>query len=756
VFQYTTPCNIFLTFTYRMKKILQNIFYAFPIQLFILHFRKYQVLLIFWVALFSIVNSSFMKSFGGDALFFAPEYLGNVNILSALSVGVAMGVFIMSWNITTFILHSKRFKFLAATSKPFLKYCLNNAVLPLIFVIFYMAKLVQFDAINELMSTGSVTAMLVGLLLGAILLFVLSFLYFFGAEKTIVRSIAPMVGNPQQFNELYDPAKNPQADGFGMKVTYFLSGRFRLRKARNVSHYSKDFLDMIFKRHHFAAIISIVLAFMFLAVVGFFLDNKFFELPAAASIFVFFAAATAVIGALTYFLQSWSLLFVIILIIFLNVLYVNDVIDPRNKAYGLNYTNKTERPQYNKQALQALCTLQKMVADKNNMLSILKKWKQRQKTEKPVMIFINVSGGGLRSATFVMNTLQHLDSATNGKLMQQTFLITGASGGMLAASYYRELYRQKLKGQSINLANTQYTNNIAQDLLNPVFSSMIARDVFAPAQKFTVGNYKYVKDRGYAFEKRLGVNSAGLLNTQLKEYKAEEYNAAIPLMIFNSTISRDGRAMLIGTQPLSFMMKPRLFATDSASAPDMVDFAALLHKQSPHNLRLLTALRMNATFPYVLPNVWLPTEPIIDVMDAGLHDNFGQETALRFIENFKEWLQQNTSGVLIIQMRDRRMDNFAQPFENTGITDVLTKPATMLQHNWYKLQDYSETNQYNYLHNSLDTLLHKINFVYTPKDEDKGAVLNFHLTAREKRDVMESFYNNENQKAMREVFGWIK
>jgi hypothetical protein len=214
--------------------------------------------------------------------------------------------------------------------------------------------------------------------------------------------------------------------------------------------------------------------------------------------------------------------------------------------------------------------------------------------------------------------------------------------------------------------------------------------------------------------------------------------------------------MMACTQPLSFMMKPYLYAADTAATPDAVDFAAFFNKQDPYNLRVLTALRMNATFPYVLPNVWLPTNPVIDVMDAGLHDNFGQETTLRFIENFKGWLQQNTGGVVIIQLRDRRMDNFQQPFENTGITDVIIKPATMLQHNWYKLQDFSETNQYSYLHDGLDSLLHKINFVYLPEKEDKGAALNFHLTTREKLDVMESFKSGNNQLALAQVMALMK
>lgn len=191
----------------------------------------------------------------------------------------------------------------------------------------------------------------------------------------------------------------------------------------------------------------------------------------------------AVIGALTYFLQSWSLLFVIGLAVILNILYQHEIIDPRNKAYGINYNNKDERPDYNRQALQALCTPAVMEKDRANMTVILNNWKNKQATEKPVMIFINVSGGGLRSATFVMNTLQQLDSITHGRIMKQAFLINGASGGMLSAAYYRELcFRARNSPSPIGLHSSLYTNSITQDLLNPIFSSMISRDIFSPAQ----------------------------------------------------------------------------------------------------------------------------------------------------------------------------------------------------------------------------------------------------------------------------------
>lgn len=738
-----------------MKQLLKDIYYSFPIQLFILHFRKFQVLLVFWFILGSTINSVFLKSYGADGLFFTPEYLGKVNALSAAIVGMAMGVFMMSWNVTTFILHSKRCKFLATTAKPFLKYCINNAILPLLFLSFYFFKLFIFTRQKELMDIGEVLIIISGILVGFIFILAISFAYFFGAEKTIQRTIAPIIDTAQHFNYNYYTGQE-ERENPGLKVSYYLGKAFRFRKIRNVSHYSQEFIDAVFKKHHLSSILSIALAFIFLIVIGFFMDKPVFQVPAAASILIFFAVMTAVIGALSYFLQSWSLPVFIILILVADVLYKNEIIDTRNKAYGINYLNKAERPDYNKKALQQLCTPDNITDDKANMLQILENWKKNQPEEKPVMIFINVSGGGLRSGTFVMNTLQKLDSATNGKLMPHTMLISGASGGMLAATYYRELYRQKQTSKSFDLYTETYSDNIAKDLLNPLFSSMVSRDVFSPAQKFAVGEYKYVKDRGYAFEQKLNQNTGGVLDLQLKDYAAAEKAANIPLAIFNSTITRDGRRMMISTQPIRFMMKPLLYANDSTVSPDAVDFAAMFAKQDPLNIRLLTALRMNATFPYVLPNVWLPSNPVIDVMDAGLRDNFGQETALRFIENFKDWLKENTSAVVILQMRDRMMDNWQEPFETGSVTDFIIKPGTMLQHNWQKLQDYSEADQYSYLHSEKDFNMQHIIFMYVPQTEDKSAALNFHLTATEKRDVKESFKNTYNQAALEKIKELLK
>jgi len=730
-----------------MKAWIRGFYYSFPIQLLFLHFRKYQILLLFWFILFSIINGSFMKAFGADSLFLAPEYLEDVNTISFGIVGLSLGMFIMSWNITSFILFSKYFRFLSATTNPFLKFCINNSVIPLIFLVFYFFKAWHFDHTKELISATEIFFLVGGFLAGFIFAISISFMYFFRADRSILRRMLPSVGNPKEYIthlQTADAVNNPA--GNYPTVEWYIDSPLVLRKARNVSHYTEDFIDTMFKRHHFAAVISVFIAFVFLILIGNFLENKLFQIPAAASITIFFAVLIGVSGAFTYFLQSWSIPYLLALVLILNLFYQLNWIDPRNKAYGLNYINRDERPSYSREGILSLCTPENIEADRKNMIRILEKWKQKQAVDKPLLVVINTSGGGQRSATFTMNMLQRLDSITDGQLMKKTFLITGASGGMLAAAYFRDLYLQRQQGKNIHLQDKKYADDIAGDLLNPMFSSFVARDLIAPAQKFYVGPYKYVKDRGYAFEEKLNDNTRGFLNKQFRDYKDDESSANIPLMFFNSVVTRDGRKMMISTQPLRFMMLPHQDTTRIPFMdPDAIDFSSFFAKQDPFNLRILTALRMNATFPVVLPNVWLPSNPVVDVMDAGLRDNYGTETALRFLESFDDWIAKNTRGVLIIQLFDRAIGGWDHPYQSDNISDHTIKPFLMLQNNWYKLMEYSQNDMMAYyIENSVHNL-HKVFFRYSSETEESKAALNFHLTKSEKLDIARSLNSVDNK-----------
>ncbi len=700
-----------------------------------------------------------MKTFGSSSLFLAPEYLGSVNALATGITGFAVALFIMSWNITTFILHTKHIRFLATTSQPFLKYCINNAPLPLVFLFYYLYKAIQYQYDLQLQNVWDIVYLIGGFLLGVIIsLFIASF-YFFGADKAIYRRMGMIIHRANRRHDIMSVRRKLQpVEKFEVRVDWFLSAKLELRKPRDVRHYSDDFLDTIFKRHHIAAVVAMLVAFIGLVITGFYSEVRIFQLPAAASVSIFFALIIAAAGAFSIFLRSWSLPALLIVYLGFNYLYQQGAIDPRNKMFGLNYENKAERPEYTQANLINIANPKDVESDRQAYLEILNKWKAKQNTEKPPIIFINASGGGLRSAAFVVDALQALDSVSKGSLLKNTFLISGASGGMLGATYFRELYWQKTQGKNINLQDEQYAQNISKDILNPLFSSFVTTDLLAPAQKVKVNGYTYVKDRAYAFEQKFNENTNGILDKTLGQYKEAEGNADIPMNIYSSVVSRDGRKMFMATHPARFLMMTGLDTFKNKDADiDAIDFVSFFNKQNAYNTRIISALRTNATFPYALPNVLLPANPVIDVMDAGLRDNYGTELSLRFIYAFKEWLEQNTSKVIVIQLRGRKLSDWEEPVMNgDNYFGQVASPMWLLQNNFYKLQDYYQNDQFEYLQKSYGNNLVRLTFQYEPTKAESHAALSFHLTEQEKKDIRLSLKNDWNTKETNKFIDLIK
>jgi hypothetical protein len=161
-------------------------------------------------------------------------------------------------------------------------------------------------------------------------------------------------------------------------------------------------------------------------------------------------------------------------------------------------------------------------------------------------------------------------------------------------------------------------------------------------------------------------------------------------------------------------------------------------------MRLLSAMRLNATFPYVLPNVWLPSKPVVDVMDAGIRDNYGQETMMRFLDVFDGWLKENTAGVVMIQIRDRKAVEWEENIRSSGLSGLITKPITVIQLNWMKIQDYYHEEYISMANGRFSFPFEKLSFAYVPSRKSRGAALNFHLTTKEKLDIYESLYSPVN------------
>ena len=256
-------------------------------------------------------------------------------------------------------------------------------------------------------------------------------------------------------------------------------------------------------------------------------------------------------------------------------------------------------------------------------------------------------GGGKRAALWAFSVLQTADSLSGGKLMNHSVLITGASGGLIGASFFRELKLRQLNGENINPHSEFHRKQISTDNLNPMIFSLLANDLFVGFTKFEYAGNFYLKDRGYTFEEQLNQITGDLMDKPIVAYSEDELKARIPMMIFSPTIVNDGRKLYIASRPVSFLNYGLVNSPEYKSQKfSGVDFQRLFAHQGADSLRFLSALRMCATFPYITPNTTLPSQPSIHIMDAGISDNFGLTDATRFLYAYRDWIAENTSGVV--------------------------------------------------------------------------------------------------------------
>src|SRR5690606_7969067 len=210
------------------------------------------------------------------------------------------------------------------------------------------------------------------------------------------------------------------------------------------------------------------------------------------------------------------------------------------------------------------------------------------------------------------------------------------------------------------------------------------------------------------------------------------YNAVVPLVITHTTVVEDSRRFYMSPHPVRFLMRqPKEYQSNTYSEIDAIDFCRFFEKEGGENLRFTSALRMSATFPFILPNTELPTQPPMVTMDGGASDNYGAETTLRFIQTFKDWINENTSGVVIVQIRDsRKEDDIEAEYVPETALDRLLHPIGQFISNLDDYQDYRIDQQLNFTNLSLRVKMQMIMFEYAPEKKEEKAAMSLHLTER--------------------------
>lgn len=760
-----------LTYTQRMRRVI----YSFPLQLLLLHVKKNHLLLLAWLILFGFVSGQLGVKYGVPFLFLYPEYFGEVSFLSYGILGFAVGGFITAFNLYSYTMHGYRFPFVATIARPFLKFTVNNAVIPVLFLLVYLWCSARFQYSKELVPPVDIVLHLSGFVFGVGLFMALSLLYFTSTNTDIIKLLGKEPEDMQPLEPLVDiigPQHDapPQRTAERRKATRWLrraqrsekwrvetyiTPRLRVMLARSSAHYDKELLRSVLWQNHInGSIFEMVLVISFI-LLGAFSEVPLFAIPAGASAFLFFTMLLMVFSALFSWMQGWTVTVLIGAIVVLNLLsHKTEKFFSDNKAIGLDYSAAPAR--YDQPTIYALANdTAAAAADARAMQATLEQWarnnaKLEHPGEKPPMLVINTSGGGLRALLWTFRCLQYADSLSGGTLMQRTVLLTGSSGGLIGATYFRQLYLADSEHGGTERYDPTLLKELSNDILNPLAFSFVTNDMFVRYRKIKDGDRSYTMDRGAAFERRMNENTRGLLNVRMGDLAEAERQARIPMLVTSPTSINDGRRVVISALPAAYLTA---ITPDAPlvhqSEPEAIEFRRLFAEHDPDRLTLTGILRMNASFPYITPVVTLPSEPPMRVMDAGVRDNYGYRATLAYLHTFRDWIAEHTGGVVILQLRDMQKDLEVRPSAHS-LFSRLTDPVGSIYDNFVRIQDQDYDLMLRQASGWTKFPMEVVDIQLRHTNEEHIS-LSWHLTALERTRVLRSLETGENQRSFKRL-----
>ena len=747
----------------------RRLLYFFPFQLFVLHLKKNHLLLLVWLVLFGFITQGMGMKYGVPYLFLTPEYFGASTFWSFGILGFAVGGFFTAYNLYSYTTHAYRFPFIATISRPFLKFSINNALLPLLFVLTYLICSAHLQYSKELVSVVHIVINLLGFLVGIGVFMVFSMIYFFRTNTDVHKLLGPDAAEHRAPEPMEDilPFGPPAHHRHELrkatrwlrreqrtrkwKVELYMTSPWRVAIARSSAHYDKMLLRSVLWQNHInGSIFSIVLVVAFIAL-GAFSALPLFSIPAGASVFMLFTIVLMLLSALYSWLKGWTIAVLIAVVIGLNLISLKtDAFLSDAQAFGLDYAGPPAI--YDRETIHALaCDTTTARQDADRFRGTLDAWlghNQRLSNvnTKPKLIIVNTSGGGSRAMVWTFRCLQVADSLLDGALMTRTALMTGSSGGLIGAAYFRQVDADQRKGGRQRVQDPSHLEAMSSDILNPLGFSFVSNDMFLRYRRVHDGTRSYTLDRGFAFEQRINELTDSLLDIRFADYAEAEQRADMPLLVISPASLNDGRRLVMSAQPVAFLTNIAAQGRiTTANEPESIEFGKLFAAQDAQRIKLSSALRMNASFPYITPVVTLPSEPKMRVMDAGVRDNYGYRTTAMFLLTFRDWIAQNTSGVVILQLRDKQRELEVKPV-NSSLIGRLFDPVGTVYNNFVKSQDQDYDLMMKQAEAWCAFPVDLIDLSLRHDDADEIS-LSWHLTAVEKKQVLQTIASRDNQLA---------
>src|SRR5271157_3920341 len=428
---------------------------------------------------------------------------------------------------------------------------------------------------------------------------------------------------------------------------------------------------------------------------------------------------------------------------------------------------------------------------------------------RPILVAIAASGGGLRAGVWTAAVLDAIGNEVP-EFPKHVRYVTGASGGMVGAALF---VTSRVGAPAAGAlpgtppAMGGLANRFSNDYLGPITRQFILRDL-----PFAIFPWRQSYDRGHALEDAM-VNGGKLteLGYTFAQLLDAERQGQIPSLVFSPMLVEDGRRLLISNLDLDDLTtidgedllsesrseivelikretRKKLLPRDSLefrriNAISAVEFFRLF-PQARDTFQVVTAVRMNATFPVLTPTGVLPTDTPRQVVDAGYYDNYGVDLASALIFAHRDWIAKNTAGVLLVQIRafrnEKQLKVLDQPILSEGLVNTasnvtnilergirwLTSPVTGIAEARDAIMHYRNDGQVDVLdHYFQDRIKSDPDFFKTvvftcdteirSTDEQQVETLNWHLSEEEMAQIKKNMTSrNQNQIRLKKMTAW--
>ncbi|HEY2729093.1 MAG TPA: hypothetical protein VGK52_04075 [Polyangia bacterium] len=270
----------------------------------------------------------------------------------------------------------------------------------------------------------------------------------------------------------------------------------------------------------------------------------------------------------------------------------------------------------------------------------LERWKAGLGQAKPPLVIVATSGGALRAGIWTLNVLGALEARIPG-FLRHVRLITGASGGMVGAAHLVSALDER--GPTGAKLDARWFDGLIEGA---------AKDSLTPITRALIFPFD---DRGRALERSWERGTKGRLAMPFRALMRGEQEGWLPSLVYAPMLVEDGRRLFVSNLDLGAITWARR-PWPTPGEPDLPSISSVqlfaCAGDGIDDIKLSTVARLNATFPWVTSAALLTSDPDRRVVDAGYYDNYGVDIATQWMRKNAVWLEDNTSGVLLVQIRD--------------------------------------------------------------------------------------------------------